>query len=85
MACGLPVIVSDTCGASELIKDRKDGIILEKNRAAYLAESISLLEDSSVRSQIGYDAAVTAAPYSMEKHMNEVLNLYEQVIVMKKE
>jgi len=85
MACGLPVIVSDTCGASEVITNGKDGFVLEKNRAAQLAENISMLEDPSQRSETGTQAAVTAAQYTMEKHMTELLKLYEHVIRMKKE
>ncbi len=83
MACGLPVIVSGKCGASELIQNGKDGIILEKNRVAYLAESISMLEDRSLRNDIGNYAAVTAAQYTMEKHLTELLELYAYVMQMK--
>ncbi len=84
MACGLPVIVSDTCGASEVIHSGKDGFVLEKNRPAQLAESIYRLKDRLLRKEIGNQAAVTAARYDMEKYMTEMLELYAFVMRMKK-
>ncbi|MEZ4525963.1 MAG: glycosyltransferase family 4 protein [Desulfobacterales bacterium] len=84
MACGLPVIVSDTCGAAELIQQGKNGFVLEKNRPAQLAESIYRLKDPSLRKDIGEQAAVTAAQYDMEKYLAQMLELYAYVMRMKK-
>ncbi|MGE0085384.1 MAG: glycosyltransferase family 4 protein [Desulfococcaceae bacterium] len=83
MACGLPVIVSNTCGAAELIQNGKDGFVPEKNRPAQIAEIIYRLEDTYLRSEIGDHAAVTAAQYTLERYMAELLKLYEHVIHMK--
>jgi UDP-glucose:(heptosyl)LPS alpha-1,3-glucosyltransferase len=86
MASGLPVICSKTCGASELIRNGENGFILHQNRPEELAESISMLENRSFRNEIGARAATDAARYhTIEKHMDEVLDLYQNIIHMKKE
>lgn len=79
MACGLPLMASDTCGASELIQEGKNGYILRTQNPKELAERILSIEDESERQQMGQAAAETARHYTMERHLSQVVKLYEKV------
>lgn len=79
MGCGLPVITSDLNGAADLILDKENGYILKTQNAHEIAAKIKALESLSERSRIGDNAANEAARFTMEKHISEVLKLYESV------
>lgn len=81
MACGLPLIASDTCGGSELIQEGKNGYILRTQDPQELAERILSLEDLSTRQAMGAAATKTAAVYTMERHLSQLINLYEKLAV----
>jgi glycosyltransferase involved in cell wall biosynthesis len=53
MACGLPVIVSDTCGAKTYVKDGVNGYIFKTFDYFDLAEKIILLADPDRRKSMG--------------------------------
>jgi UDP-glucose:(heptosyl)LPS alpha-1,3-glucosyltransferase len=80
MACGLPVIASRTCGASELIRDGENGFIISADAPEGLADRIAALQPVSRRVGIGRKAAETAARYTVQKHLAEIQILYERVI-----
>lgn len=79
MACGLPVITSDSNGAADLIRDNENGFILKTHKADELSARIKALEPLSERSRMGDNAAAKAACFTMEKHLSEVLKLYGRV------
>ncbi|MCK5508671.1 MAG: glycosyltransferase family 4 protein, partial [Desulfobacterales bacterium] len=80
MACGLPVITTDFNGVADLILDSENGYIIKTQKADELAARIKALEDESDRVRMGAAAAAEAASFTMEKHMSEVLKLYDRVI-----
>jgi len=80
MACGLPVITSDSNGAADLIRDNENGYILKTQKADELVARIKALESESDRVRMGATAAAEAANFTMEKHISEVLKLYDKVI-----
>jgi glycosyltransferase involved in cell wall biosynthesis len=60
MAQGLPVIATDSEGPSEIITDRRDGVIVPKGNAVALAEALALmLRDPEAARQIGEQAHET--------------------------
>ena len=79
MACGLPVITTDSNGAADLILDRENGYILKTQKADELSAIIKALEPLSERSRMGDNASAKAACFTMEKHLSEVLKLYGRV------
>lgn len=79
MACGLPVITSDSNGAADLIRDNENGFILKTQKADELSARIKALGPLSERSRMGDNAAAKAACFTMEKHLSEVLKLYGRV------
>ncbi|MEA3421475.1 MAG: glycosyltransferase, partial [Acidobacteriota bacterium] len=80
MACGLPIITTDSNGAADLIRDNENGYILKTQKADELAARIKALEDESDRVRMRAAAAAEAASFTMEKHISEVLELYDRVI-----
>lgn len=82
MACGLPVIVSSHAGASEVITDGADGLILLDPRdPAELAALIRrLLEDDGLRQRLGQAAARTASHYTWERNAAEMCTLFARAM-----
>lgn len=82
MASGLPVIVSSTNGASEIISDGSDGLILQNAKdAATLRQMIRrLYEDRNFREQVGVNAARTAREYTWERNARELQEVFERVL-----
>lgn len=70
MACGLPVIASARAGASEIITDAKDGLILrDPQDANELAIHLRRLAgDARLREELGKRATETAQQYSWERN-----------------
>ena len=54
MACGLPVIVTDHCGTSELINNGEDGMVIPTAEVNPLVWAIEqLLDDAGLRARMG--------------------------------
>lgn len=70
MACGLPVIASSRAGASEIITDAEDGLILrDPQDANELATDLRrLASDARLREELGKRATETAQQYSWERN-----------------
>jgi UDP-glucose:(heptosyl)LPS alpha-1,3-glucosyltransferase len=81
MASGLPVITSKSAGAAELIRDGHDGLLLdEPNNVNKIAEKIKfLIENESIRRQIGRNARKTAKDYSWDEIAKRTMEVYEEV------
>ena len=79
MACGLPVLTSENNGAAELVENGNQGYVLQTSNPAELAGRLDFLKQASEREPMGERAARTASGFSREKHLSEVLNLYERV------
>jgi glycosyltransferase involved in cell wall biosynthesis len=86
MACGLPVIVSQTNGAAEIITDGVDGLILkDPTDSSALAAMIRLLyENKEFRFRLGENAAETARQYTWERNGRELTAIFEEILRRKK-
>jgi glycosyltransferase involved in cell wall biosynthesis len=85
MACGLAVIVSTTNGASEIITDGKDGLILaDPTDATSLSAMIrQLLEDKEYRIGLGVNASETARQYTWERNGRELSAIFKEILLRK--
>ncbi|UYZ40646.1 MAG: glycosyltransferase family 4 protein [Candidatus Methanospirare jalkutatii] len=80
MSSGLPVITTKLTGASELIIDGYNGILLNEVNSEELARKINLLiEDEKLRKQIGKNARKTAEKYTWDETAKKTLEVYEEV------
>lgn len=82
MACGLPVIVSERNGTSEIMTNGVDGLILnDQADSRTLAVMIRrLYEDGEFRAAIGERAAQTARRYTWERNGRELAAVFEEIL-----
>jgi glycosyltransferase involved in cell wall biosynthesis len=82
MACGLPVVVSSANGASEIITDGLDGLILKDptDSTALAAMIRRLYEDAEFCATIGKKAAQTTQQYTWKRNGEELLKIFEEVL-----
>ena len=85
MACGLPVIASVRAGASEVIQDGRNGLILRQpENPEELATLLgSLYENTSLQRELGEAAAKTAKELSWEANFMKTLKFLEEVARIK--
>lgn len=85
MACGLPVITSKLNGVSDIITDGVDGLLLnDPTDEVEIAAKISLLLDKLVRGGMSNKACKLVQMYGMERHMEKVMALYNDVVSQKR-
>jgi UDP-glucose:(heptosyl)LPS alpha-1,3-glucosyltransferase len=82
MACGLPTIISARAGASSLVTDGFDGLILDDpTDVQKLADLIFLLSDSKeLRERLGRNAAQTAQKYTWERSAEELRMVFQEIL-----
>ncbi len=77
MASGLAIIATRVGGVPEIIKDRKNGILIESSNHIQLAESIVLLaKNYLMRQRIGVINRKNAEFYSLNNYINRVIKIY---------
>ncbi|MBI5682898.1 MAG: glycosyltransferase family 4 protein [Deltaproteobacteria bacterium] len=76
MAAGLPVVTSRINGASEILADKEDGMIIEDPaNPEEIAEKIIPLLDIDKRNKMGVQARKKAEDYTIEKNVEGFLKL----------
>lgn len=84
MASSLPVVCSKTVGASEIITDGIDSVIVDDpHDAVALARRIDWLLKPDRRREIGARALLTASTHSHEENYRQTMSVYEEVVRMK--
>ncbi len=79
MACGLPIITTDTGGTNELIKD--NGIIIEKKSSLEILNAANkLISDKKKLAKYGTTSRKIALTYSWSNVASEYLKTYKQII-----
>lgn len=80
MACGLPVIASRAMGASELVSEGEDGLILadprDKTGLALLIRNLAA--DAQLRGRLGRNAVRTAERFTWDAHAGEMKQILEE-------
>ena len=81
MAAGLPVIASDVAGLREVVVDKKTGLLIPRENAAILADSIlALANDAGLRTRLGESGLRRAREhYGIEKNVLAHERLYELI------
>jgi UDP-glucose:(heptosyl)LPS alpha-1,3-glucosyltransferase len=78
MAMGLPAIVSDQCGAAELVKHGESGWIVPAQDTDGLAEAFDRLDDRLQLARMGEAARAAVEPYTIEAMTARLLELYRE-------
>ncbi|MFZ1295658.1 MAG: glycosyltransferase family 4 protein, partial [Pseudomonadales bacterium] len=77
MACGVPVIGSDTGGIPEMIEDGATGWLVPPNDPAALAQAMNTaLSDETRRQQMGVAANRSAQAFALADFSSRVVQLY---------
>ncbi len=77
MACGLPIVSTNTGGALELVSDNGFIIPLRDSKAIYDA-CIKLMADEALRQSLGRRSREMAKAMGWQKIAQEYINLYKQ-------
>lgn len=81
MTTGLPVITTRYDGASEIIENGVNGLVLDEvDCVRALANGVVRLADPDVRAKMGAAALNVADRVSMERHANGVYRVYQETI-----
>jgi D-inositol-3-phosphate glycosyltransferase len=81
MACGTPVVASETGGLAFLVKHGETGYHVPTNDPAALAEKLELLLDNQeLRLEMGRMAAAYAGCYDWANITEEIVELYQTVL-----
>ena len=77
MACGRPVVASETGGLAFLVRDNETGFHVPAGDAPALADRLRrLVEDEVLRTRLGRQAAEYARSYAWPLIVDQVLSLY---------
>jgi len=85
LACGLPMVATDTGGTKELITNRKNGLIVEMQNPDDLAEKIEqIILDRELEKQMGIESRILAEQLSWGKVASQYVDIYEKTINLRK-
>jgi glycosyltransferase involved in cell wall biosynthesis len=77
MHCGMPAIGVNRMGPKELIKNGKNGLLVQPGDVSGLAKAMErMYEDDALRSKLGAEAKKTSDSYSIERSIRETLAIY---------
>ena len=82
MAAAKPVIVSDRCGASEIIQNGVNGMVVDHNDPKGIAERVKfLINNDNVRRELGQNAREYVKSHlSWEKYADRMQEAFEKTI-----
>jgi len=81
MSAGRPVIGTNVGGIPEIIDDEVNGYLVEPENPEQIAEKvIKLFSEEKLLKELGRNARKKAEEFSIEKHMDNLEKIYEEVI-----
>jgi glycosyltransferase involved in cell wall biosynthesis len=84
MACGVPVVATNSGAIPEIVRHGKDGILVPVGKSHELAEAIMrLLSDETTRLKMGRSGEQRAKAFDLESHLNKIIDAFEETIGIK--
>ena len=80
LACGLPVITSDRCGAGELVVEHGAGIVCGARDIGALARAMSAMLAQDVRERAGVRTAAAVADLTPPAMAARLIALYQRLL-----
>lgn len=80
MACGLPIITSNTCGGAEFIEQEKSGFICDALDVDALTVAINELPHSALGSSMGQVAINRVKHQNAEQLSQQLVTLYQRLM-----
>ena len=85
LACGLPLIATDTGGTKEILADGRNGFIVRMRDSNDLAEKLEkLVLDPSLVERMGQESLRIAKELSWESVAKGYVELYQKTINLRK-
>ncbi len=86
MATGLPVVVSKTAGASEVLTDRENALLVEPLNPQHIYQAIKMLaDDQELYQKLSTQGALFARDnISWKNYSNHMVGLFEEAIAQSK-
>lgn len=78
LACGLPTIVSDRCGAAELVRAGENGYVCSALEDAALAQQMGMIAAAPAE-PLRRHARATAEPYNLAAMAERLVDLYREL------
>lgn len=81
MSVGRPIIATNVGGVSDWLIDGKTGYLIEPNNPKEISDKVSkLLSRPDILEEMSVESKKRAKDFSLEKHVKNILDLYEKVI-----
>jgi UDP-glucose:(heptosyl)LPS alpha-1,3-glucosyltransferase len=81
MASSLPVIISGSVGAKDIVKEGVNGFVIgNPEEADRVADAFALLSDEDVRMKMSVEAYKAASSHRWEDAVESYLNIYDEVM-----
>ena len=81
LACGLPVIATNTLGNRRFICDRENGLLVGDDVSSISSAMLSIMHDSELREQLKRYARTSVQEYNWQRIVKEtLLPTYERII-----
>lgn len=86
LACGLPVIISDGCGYSEIIEEEINGFIVPKRNSEEIAQKIHYAYEQKGKKleNMKIQARKKAEEFSITKHQKQFIEIINSIIANEK-
>ncbi|MBU9824765.1 glycosyltransferase family 4 protein [Rahnella perminowiae] len=81
MACGLPVITSETCGGAEFIRQGREGFVCDALDVASLSEYVNKIPSRQENDEMGNAARERILPYTPKNLSQQLVTLYHSLLV----
>jgi len=80
MACGLPIVATDTGENSQVVKEGVNGFLVPPKEPHAMAEAIIRLHDTEKRRKMGADSRRMIREYDWEFSAEKALKAYEKLV-----
>ena len=81
MACGLPIVGADFLAIPELVADKENGFLVNKNDKKNITEKLNeLFYNKNLRKKMATNSLLFAQKYEKNKVFRELENIYREII-----
>jgi colanic acid/amylovoran biosynthesis glycosyltransferase len=87
MACGIPVVVTDSGGTAEAVTDGREGFVLAPRDSAAMAAALERLwHDRDLRERMGRAArARVESAFALDRQVSSIVAMYDEVLAQPEE
>jgi glycosyltransferase involved in cell wall biosynthesis len=80
MALGKPIIAGNTGGTPEIIKEGRNGVLVEPETEKIADAILYLFKNEDLRKKIGENNIQDARKYDWSSVINQYIDVYQQVV-----